>query len=287
MFTDRWLELIKVGTQWANLGVSVVPAQPHSKAVLIHWREWESKTPTHRDLSTWFSTGMNNIAVVGGTGRENEKLLILDFDSMDLAIEFGKRSGDLYRTYTETSGRGLHLFYLVDDPTTKRFIECEALGLGHLCNIYPSIHPNGQLYQRVINDHHGLLRVKTSQLFSLLSEIPVKEALTTQQEGRQASKLNDDGRSVVKRVKAAYSLVEVASSLTQLKPSGENRWFVGKCPFHQDTTPSFWVDGARGLWGCFSPSCPGSKGGDVINLVALSKKISVGEAVRELARGLA
>ena len=49
----------------------------------------------------------------------------------------------------------------------------------------------------------------------------------------------------IERVVERADLVDLASGFTQLKPqSGEH---VGRCPFHDERTGSFWVNGTKGV----------------------------------------
>jgi hypothetical protein len=53
----------------------------------------------------------------------------------------------------------------------------------------------------------------------------------------------------VAKVKSAFSIVEVIGETVSLRPSGAN--FTGRCPFHEDRTPSFVVYPATGTFHCF------------------------------------
>jgi len=76
----------------------------------------------------------------------------------------------------------------------------------------------------------------------------------------------------------AVSIVDVAGPIISLRRSG-NR-FIGKCPFHDEKTPSFSVDPAKGLFYCFGCSA----GGDVIEFVKRIEGCEFPEAVKILAR---
>jgi DNA primase len=67
--------------------------------------------------------------------------------------------------------------------------------------------------------------------------------------------------SSVEAVKAAADFVAVVEERTQLRKSGAR--LVGRCPFHEERTPSFSVNPAEGLYYCFG--C--HKGGDMIGFV--------------------
>ncbi len=67
--------------------------------------------------------------------------------------------------------------------------------------------------------------------------------------------------SSVDAVKAAADLVAVVEDRTSLRKQGAR--LVGRCPFHEERTPSFSVNPGTGLYHCFG--C--HKGGDVIRFV--------------------
>jgi DNA primase len=72
-------------------------------------------------------------------------------------------------------------------------------------------------------------------------------------------------------------MVEIVSARTQLRRVG-SRW-TGRCPFHDERTPSFSVNAADKLFYCFG--C--GKGGDLITFVRESEGLDFTEAVEWLA----
>lgn len=80
----------------------------------------------------------------------------------------------------------------------------------------------------------------------------------------------------VDEVRAAADLVSLVSSYLTLRRSG-NR-LKGLCPFHQEKTPSFYVDEAKQLFYCFG--C--GKGGDAFKFLMLHEKVEFVEAARLL-----
>ena len=75
----------------------------------------------------------------------------------------------------------------------------------------------------------------------------------------------------------AADMVEVVSGRTQLRKAGPR--YVGRCPFHEERTPSFSVNPAEKLFYCFG--C--GKGGDVITFVRDTEQLDFAEAVEWLA----
>jgi DNA primase len=81
----------------------------------------------------------------------------------------------------------------------------------------------------------------------------------------------------VEAVKAAAAIVEVVSTRTQLRRQGAR--FVGRCPFHEERTPSFSVSPERGTYYCFG--C--QKGGDAITFVEETENLDFAGAIEFLA----
>src|SRR6476659_1962028 len=83
--------------------------------------------------------------------------------------------------------------------------------------------------------------------------------------------------SFVDDLKSHADIVQVIQERVPLKRSGA-QW-KGLCPFHGEKTPSFHVNGERGVFYCFGCGV----GGDVIKFVELFDKVTFPEAVRQLA----
>ncbi len=81
----------------------------------------------------------------------------------------------------------------------------------------------------------------------------------------------------VREVVAAADMVEVVSGRTSLRRAGAR--FTGRCPFHEENTPSFSVNAVDKLFYCFG--C--GKGGDVITFVRETESLDFGAAVEWLA----
>ncbi len=84
--------------------------------------------------------------------------------------------------------------------------------------------------------------------------------------------------SELERIKAAVSLADLCARYgIELKPHGKD--LIGRCPFHDDRTPSFIVTPAKNLWNCLG-AC--GCGGDNIQLVMKREKVSFRHAVEKL-----
>src|SRR5215218_3561027 len=81
----------------------------------------------------------------------------------------------------------------------------------------------------------------------------------------------------VDEVKATADMVVVVSGRTQLRKAGA-RW-VGRCPFHEERTPSFSVNAVDRLFHCFGCGV----GGDAITFVRELENLDFVGAVEFLA----
>src|SRR5438445_7081865 len=81
----------------------------------------------------------------------------------------------------------------------------------------------------------------------------------------------------VEAVKAAADFVEVVSARTQLRKAGAR--YSGRCPFHEDRSPSFSINAVDKLYYCFG--C-GAKG-DAITFVREKEGLDFAQAIEWLA----
>jgi len=84
--------------------------------------------------------------------------------------------------------------------------------------------------------------------------------------------------SSLRDLKARVNLLDVVSRVVTVRKVGAR--FRALCPFHQEKTPSFYVDPDKGLYHCFG--C--GKSGDLIAFVRETEQLSFTEAVEALAK---
>ena len=85
-------------------------------------------------------------------------------------------------------------------------------------------------------------------------------------------------QSFLDDLKAQTNIVALIGDVVALKKAGAT--YKGLCPFHQERTPSFNVNGDKGFFKCFGCGA----GGDAVKFVELHQKLSFPESVRYLAQ---
>ncbi len=86
-----------------------------------------------------------------------------------------------------------------------------------------------------------------------------------------------DGDDIKERVRDAIDIVDLVGSYVTLRRAGKN--FVGLCPWHDDSKPSFNVSAERQTFRCWVCNV----GGDVFSFLMRMEKIEFREALEQLA----
>lgn len=82
----------------------------------------------------------------------------------------------------------------------------------------------------------------------------------------------------IERVRDAVDMVGVVSPRTELRRAGGDRW-QGRCPFHDERTPSFGISPSKKMYHCFGCGA----GGDVFRFVQETEGLDFADAVQALA----
>ncbi len=275
-------ELYTRAKHWLKAGADLVPIRSDSKALIKGYGANSKHVTTEASAWYWWAkTGVNLGVVCGGALG----LAVLDFDQVELFDAWRFEVGPV-DTYTERTGRGYHVFFQAEGLPNilSKGLELKTSGV---VMVAPSMHPSGKRYEIVSDAPVARLTPDGAKLLlPFVSDLLQQPTVEPPPSPRRPLK-EPGGRDVVSRIKAARLISDEARQLTTLVGKGGH--YYGKCPFHEDKQPSFWVDDVAGLWGCYSPACSTNEKGkahDLINLRAFAQDISVREAIQELAREL-
>jgi DNA primase len=81
------------------------------------------------------------------------------------------------------------------------------------------------------------------------------------------------------KIREAVDLIDLVSTRTELRRAGPGR-YMGRCPFHEERSPSFSVDTGKGLYHCFGCGV----GGDAYKFVMETEGLDFTGALESLAR---
>jgi len=272
-------------TEFQNLGIAVIPVIYRTKIPAVAWREYQQRQPTQHELDIWFRSGhQTNAAVICGW----HGLTVLDFDTtLDYlrwqlwALGYSELARNIaLRTYRVRTSRGMHVYLFVEDePRCGHFAGGDIKGRGGYVLIPPSVHPSGTPY-RAVDDAAPILSVRT--LSEILPEAPPPPAPQPQPLTDVYPTSQLWPASLLEQAKAAHPIL---SMFAEARDTGGGRWYMAKCPFHDDEHESMWIDARRGLCGCYAGCTPQPL--DAIDLYARLHGLSLKEAIREMTKELA
>ena len=124
------------------------------------------------------------------------------------------------------------------------------------------------------------VRLKRSpdEFMRLLEAAQPAKPLARQERQRSSAMQSTDSLLAkrIQRIKSAMPIAEIISQYVNLRPSG--RTLLGRCPFHDDRTPSFVIYPHTETFHCFGCRAHG----DVISFVQQMEGMSFGQALEAL-----
>lgn len=285
-------DLLRIAQWWVSHGIAVIPLgyrdkRPAMDALMltdcvennrVEWARFQDRLPTADELYCWFAGPRRNLGIVTGW----EGLVVIDFDSIaayDLWRCWAKNRG-VPETYQVATRRGVHIYVKVEEDTRPYMVRGLGVdvkaGGGYVLGV-PSIHPSGHKYRAKVSA--PIVEVqKLIEIFpiegnrSVTSAPPVTRRYSDPWEAAAHAVVTPpDG--AMEAIKANVRIEDV------LGVEGCNgRPWKTLCPLHADVVPSLVVY-PDGRWYCFG--C--QRHGDVIDLHAALHRISVKEAIAELA----
>lgn len=286
-------ELRHTALEWHRNGYSVFPIQHGGKRPLVRWSAYADAPASVPQLLRWFR-GDSNMAVACG-GKKH--LTVVDFDTQSGYYKMLARVNDdirgiIDRTYKVKTGRGLHVYFNVESRSRKNVEEkIDIKGDGGYVLVPPSLHPSGSVYTAMPVAEISDIQSISNTMLCEISNIPefepeVVRDYCCENGGSVFDIVGDDlgFMSDFDYVLANVPILRVALRLTPMFPkNGSGRYWMGRCPVHKDTDPSFWVDTELGIAKCYSTACPlNDKAVNAIGLWSMAKNISYVDAMHEL-----
>jgi hypothetical protein len=278
-------------SQFLRVGIAVIPVQYQDKKPIGKWEQYQHTLPSRID--GWFMRPINYGVVVGW-----RNLVVVDFDTLQEYtrwVMWARRRGDLAAYVLDTAfkvrtARGVHVYLTTTEPAQNHKLPGLDIKARSGYVLGPgSVHPTGAIYepmQDVLN-FPQVERVSDLLPADLLLEttLPaqVKRPIQVQRSGDPwiaAMDASIPGTGAVEKIKKTLT---VESFFPQAQTTGPG-WSVDLCPFHDDRSPSFWLNTEQQLCGCFA-GCT-AKPLDVINLYARLHGMNNDDAIRILVRML-
>jgi hypothetical protein len=295
-------ELAQKATEWIDQKQSVIPIRFRDKRPEVKaWQPYTERLPTQDEVRLWFPDRLHNLAVLTGI----RGLTVIDFDNMErylFWVLYAKKQGGYAElvskiTLRVRTGRGVHVYIRLPYEEQNRHLEgIDIKGRGGYVLTPPSVHPSGAQY---VEENPGAPIMEVEALSDILpAELLIRDYTLPKcvvmpvnfvdpvhfisDPWEVAEKATEFGSNTIARIRARYRIEEFFSEKTST--SVDNRFFLVKCPFHDDHNPSFWVDTAKQMCGCFTGCTPKSL--DVINLYGRLHGLSNKESIRMMLKGM-
>lgn len=292
--------LLDTAEYWTlGLGIAVIPLgyrakRPDGQALkqagykangAPEWQRLKTELPGEDVLRLWFTGPQRNIGIVTGW----QGLVVIDFDDRagyEAWLRWTQHAGELAQTVAEVthrvfSARGVHVYVGVDEevqPFTVGAIDIKAAG-GYVL-APPSVHPSGARYS-AWSDWAPVVHVeRLADVFPF--ERPQQASSAA---AGQAAVANPWAWADHTPTGISVHEVKRQASITALLPgahktSSDGRWWMARCPFHDDQHESMWIDVVGQRCGCMA-GCT-TKSMDVIDLYKRLHALDTSAALREL-----
>jgi hypothetical protein len=300
--TEQNFNLItKTAHEWILSGQSVIPIRYRDKRPEIGtWEPYKSQLPSSKEIIHWFPDKFHNIAIITGV----RGLAVIDFDSMDRFVYWKlwtKKKGHPASfisdvTYMVQTARGMHVYIRLPHDERNRSLEgIDIKAKGGYVLAPPSVHPSGVPYRAVypgapIMQVNALSDILPAALLARDTELPDTvrvphgfiKPVQYSKDPWAVAEGQETGPDLVSRIRNYFKIEDFFPGAIQT--SGDRRWMLTKCPFHDDNDPSFWIDTQRQICGCYA-GCT-MKPLDVINLFGRLHGLSNRDAILMMVKGL-
>ncbi len=254
------------------------------------WEPFKSILPDTEQVQRWFDHGLHNYAVV--TAWQN--LVVLDFDDTEQYTRWllwAARQDGLARSVAQhafrvATSRGVHVYLrtLQPEKRNKKLRKVDIKAQGYVLGP-GSVHPSGAVYTPLLDAWHF-------PVISALSDVLPVDLLLQHTEHipgvalppvaapsidpwQVASQPRSFSGGLVERILKQLRIEDFFPD--RQRTSGDGRWWMTRCPLHDDQRPSMWIDTRNQICGCYA-GCT-EKPLDAINLFARLNGLSNSNAI--------
>lgn len=294
-------EIKQIARDWILRGQSVIPIRYRDKRPAISaWEPYKSQLPSPDEIIAWFPDKRHNLAIITGV----RGLAVIDFDTLHRyrywelwAIKKGYPADKVAQvTYKVRTARGVHVYIRLPHDERNRSLEgIDIKAKGGYVLAPPSIHPSGILYQAInpgapIEQVNALSDILPAALLTRDTELPKSVSMPSRfinpvkysNDPWAVAEGQEPGPDLVSRIRNTFRVEDFFPGA--IASSADRRWMLALCPFHDDKTPSFWLDTQRQICGCYA-GCT-MKPLDAINLFGRLHGLSNRDAIMMMARGI-
>lgn len=293
--------------QFLAMGIGIIPLyhrnkKPETGLIGGTWEQYSVSLSSVAEVSSWLMGDWRNYGVVAGWNN----LVVIDFDNIEFFNVWKLWADDheyvkyvIDNSFKVTTSRGIHVYVTTMEPVANEKRICKSGGIDIQAQrkfvVGPgSIHPSGHVYQAlgdmvfpVVFD--GIESILPLDLFPRVAHeiesgsMPAVEIPQSNTEYDAFASASFAGGEVdlITKVK---SMVRIENLFQDVhKTSNDGRWFAARCPFHNDSHPSLWIDARRQICGC---QVCNMKPMDAINLFSRMHNIPESIAVTQLAQAV-
>ena len=287
-----------IAQEFTALGYAVIPIHYRTKEAKVKWAPYQEYLPSQNNIFKWFAHSITNGAVLTGSHGHGRGLVVIDFDNMPDFLTWYKWAGEANEisrsaldAYMVKTSRGVHVYLTSEQAHTFRNLHyggVDIKGESGYIMLPGSVHPSGFVYQAVDENNWQfpvfesldqvlppeILERRESAVFFAQEPPTYTEPNPLQILDRPAGK-----KMTIAQIKNRHKIED----FIPLSMRSGGKYYVAKCPFHEDRHDSMWVDTAKQICGCYA-GCSGQTPWDIINLVARLHNVSNNEAIEILSK---
>ncbi|MCW7072259.1 MAG: phage/plasmid primase, P4 family [Methanophagales archaeon] len=283
-------------------GLRLIPLVKNPKSAeewahpIVNWKQYREREPTLEEYQEW-SKKTDRFAILTGYYVEGKGFVVgIDVDNEQVATKLNL--GELWNnTYTEvrtrdkeTQERGFHSFFFSEENLREKYHKT-AISLEYqnkpaiefkiatLLTAGGTRYESGGVYEHFLTAPTEIKTAPSGLIADIIKRFNDKFPQPSSANKRGKKKGNKNKRGNIEEFKAKINISEIIEGYGGVEKVDEySDGWMGLCPFHDDTKPSFKVYPETQSFYCFGCEA----GGDVIKFVQLKEDCDFHAAIRKL-----